>query len=66
MPRHIKVILTLAALALSVGATRAQAASVPAAREIKGDVALDCSDSGRSCSVDRNCCSGVCNHGSCQ
>ncbi|MEO6951973.1 MAG: hypothetical protein ABI321_09185 [Polyangia bacterium] len=27
---------------------------------------LACSDVGRSCSVDRNCCSGTCSKGTCQ
>lgn len=25
-----------------------------------------CSDAGRACSVDRNCCSGTCSKGTCQ
>jgi len=27
---------------------------------------IACSDPGRSCSVDRNCCSGSCVHGNCK
>jgi hypothetical protein len=62
MTRYLKVVLTLAALAVSVGTVRAQAATPP----LPGSPIPMCSDPGWSCSVDRNCCSGTCNKGLCQ
>lgn len=32
----------------------------------QGKPVIGCSDNGRSCSVDRNCCSGSCVHGTCK
>ena len=52
---------TAAVLAVSClpGVERASACRPPATAQ------LECSDPGRSCSVDRNCCSNSCSKGTC-
>ena len=60
--RHLKVSLAVAILGTFVAAAAAEAAPIP--NPSPSPVPL-CSDPGRSCSVDRNCCSGSCRKGSC-
>ncbi len=61
MKRTIQFVLSLALVALCIGATTARADEPDPNKPVPL-----CSDPGRSCSVDRNCCSGSCVHGNCK
>ena len=61
--RIVKSVLVVVGCSLALASVALAKNEAPRTEE---SASLDCSDPGRACSVDRNCCSGSCVHGNCK